>query len=97
MVLAPGCYVLSPGKDDDVIAYCLDQTLPAPASGAILSDAPASFGDTVVRLRLLQSSGADILDKAGMGAIERSAPFRPLPPDILGDKVELVVAVHMAP
>ena len=51
----------------------------------------------LLRLRLLQSSGADILDKAGMGAIERSAPFRPLPPDIIGDEVELVVAVHMAP
>ena len=51
----------------------------------------------LLRLRLLQSSGAEILDKAGMGAIERSAPFRPLPPDIIGDKVELVVAVHMAP
>lgn len=50
MVLAPGCYALSPGKDDDVVAYCLDQTLPAPASGAILSDAPASFGDTVVKV-----------------------------------------------
>lgn len=41
---------MSPGKDDDVIAYCLDQTLPAPASGSILSDAPASFGDTVVKV-----------------------------------------------
>lgn len=51
----------------------------------------------LLRLRLLQSSGADILDKAGKGAIERSAPFGPLPPDIVGDKVELVVAVHMAP
>lgn len=51
----------------------------------------------LLRLHLLQSSGAEILDKAGMGAIERSAPFRPLPPDIIGDKVELVVAVHMAP
>ncbi len=50
MVLAPGCYALSPGIDDDVIAYCLDQTLPAPASGAMLSDAPASFGDTVVKV-----------------------------------------------
>lgn len=49
-MLGPGCYALSPGKDDDVVAYCLDQTLPAPASGAILSDAPASFGDTVVKV-----------------------------------------------
>lgn len=51
----------------------------------------------LLRLRLLRSSGADILDKAGMAAIERSAPFQPLPPDIIGDKVEVVVAVHLAP
>ena len=51
----------------------------------------------LLRLRLLRSSGADVLDKAGMAAIERSAPFQPLPPDIIGDKVEVVVAVHLAP
>lgn len=50
MVLAPGCYVLAPGKDDDIVAYCLDQTLPAPASGSILSNAPASYGNAVVKV-----------------------------------------------
>jgi len=45
------------------------------------------------RVRLLRSSGSDILDKAGIEMIERSAPFHPLPPELFGEVVDLVVTV----
>ncbi|HUI17195.1 MAG TPA: TonB family protein [Alphaproteobacteria bacterium] len=51
----------------------------------------------LMRVRLLHSSGADILDKAGIETIERSAPFQPLPPEIIGEVVDLVVTLHLAP
>jgi len=51
----------------------------------------------LLRVRLLRSSGTDVLDKAGVEMIERSAPFRPLPPDIIGEVVDLVVTLHLAP
>jgi hypothetical protein len=50
MVIAPGCYVLAPGKSFDVDAYCLDEARQAPASGALLAKAPDALGDTVVKL-----------------------------------------------
>jgi len=49
MVIAPGCYALAPGKSLEVPAYCLDQSMAPPASGAILSNAPAPFGATLVK------------------------------------------------
>ena len=51
----------------------------------------------LMRVRLLHSSGADILDKAGIEMIERSAPFQPLPPEIIGEVVDLVVTLRLAP
>jgi len=48
----------------------------------------------LIRVRLLRSSGADILDKAGIEMIERSAPFHPLPPEIIGEVYDLVVILH---
>jgi protein TonB len=52
---------------------------------------------SLLRVRVLRSSGADLLDKAGVEAIERSAPFKPLPPDVMGEVVDLVVTLHMGP
>ena len=51
----------------------------------------------LLRLRLLQSSGADMLDEAGMDMIRRSAPFRPPPSSHKGDEVKLVVVLHIGP
>jgi hypothetical protein len=50
MLLAPGCYAIAPGGHYDVAAYCLDQALAAPASGALLSYAPQRYGSAAVRL-----------------------------------------------
>jgi hypothetical protein len=50
MLLATGCYSLEPGGENSVIAYCLDQTLPAPAPGVVLTEAPPSFGTTAIRV-----------------------------------------------
>jgi protein TonB len=51
----------------------------------------------LLRLRLLQSSGADLLDKAGMQMIQHSAPFQPPPLDLKGNEVKLVVMLHIGP
>jgi len=52
IVLAPGCYVLSPGGTYDVSAYCLDESMQAPAAGTILASAPESLslGQTVIKI-----------------------------------------------
>ena len=49
MVIAPGCYDLAPGKSLDVPAYCLDQAMAPPPAGAILPNAPRSFGAALVK------------------------------------------------
>jgi hypothetical protein len=48
MIIPPGCYSLAPGDHYDVSAYCIDQSFAAPASGAVLGYAPASFGEAAV-------------------------------------------------
>ncbi|MFZ0693292.1 MAG: hypothetical protein WAN51_03945 [Alphaproteobacteria bacterium] len=50
MVVAPGCYVLSPGKFYDVSAYCLDQSRAAPAFGSILSYVPADLDNAAIKV-----------------------------------------------
>jgi hypothetical protein len=49
IVLAPGCYVLAPGGTYDVSAYCLDESMQAPAPGTVLASAPDSLGQTVIK------------------------------------------------
>jgi hypothetical protein len=49
LVLAPGCYVLAPGGFYDVSAYCLDQSLQAPAPGTTLTGVPEALGQTVIK------------------------------------------------
>ena len=51
----------------------------------------------LMRVTLLHSSGADILDKTGIEMIERSAPFAPLPPEFVGEQLKLVLTLHLAP
>lgn len=51
----------------------------------------------LLQVRLLRSSGARILDQAGLEAIELSAPLRPLPPDIAGDTVGMVLVLYIGP
>jgi periplasmic protein TonB len=49
----------------------------------------------LLQLRLLRSSGADILDRAGRDAVELSAPFDPPPADVVGDQVGLELTLPM--
>ena len=49
LVLAPGCYVLTPGGSYDVSAYCLDESMQAPAPGTVLASAPDQLGQTVIK------------------------------------------------
>ncbi len=46
-------------------------------------------------LRLLHSSGADVLDRAGRDAVELSAPFDPPPADVPGDQISLELTLPM--
>jgi len=49
IVLAPGCYTIAPGGTYDVSAYCLDETMEAPAPGTSLASVPATLGQTVIK------------------------------------------------
>lgn len=49
LVLAPGCYVVAPGGTYDVSAYCLDESMPAPAPGTVLASGPDTLGQTVIK------------------------------------------------
>ncbi|HYB11008.1 MAG TPA: TonB family protein [Alphaproteobacteria bacterium] len=48
-------------------------------------------------LRLVQSSGSTALDRAGMDAIQNTAPFRPLPVNIQGETVGIEAVLAMSP
>ena len=99
--------VLGKGNGDSFLNTMVDEILrnrfyPAAARSAGLSGT-AQYAmllnrqGRLMRLRLLRSSGSDILDKAGIEMIERSAPFHPLPPEIIGEVVDLIVTLHIAP
>jgi hypothetical protein len=49
MVMAPGCFVLSPRGFEDVSAYCLDQAREPPRWGAILSNVSTSLDHAVIK------------------------------------------------
>jgi protein TonB len=51
----------------------------------------------LVRARLVQSTGDDLLDQAGLDAIELTAPFEPLPADVPGAQVALVFTIFIEP
>lgn len=48
-------------------------------------------------LRLVSSAGNEILDQAGLESIRRSAPFRPVPDDVTGDRIGLLFTLYMDP
>ncbi len=48
-------------------------------------------------VRLARSSGSDILDRAGRQAVELSAPFEPVPAEVSGDKIGLLLTLYIGP
>jgi protein TonB len=44
--------------------------------------------------RLVRSSGANALDEEALGLLRRSQPFPPVPPEILGDRVNLILPLR---
>jgi TonB family protein len=51
----------------------------------------------LLELRLVKSSGSTALDRAGMDAIQNTAPFRPLPRRILGSSIRIEAQLYIAP
>lgn len=51
----------------------------------------------LIGLQLIQSAGSSVLDAAGLDTIRRAAPFGPVPPDVIGDRVGLIFTLHIAP
>ena len=48
-------------------------------------------------LRLLHSTGADMLDRAGRDAVELAAPFGPPPADVIGDQIGMELTLYIGP
>ena len=48
----------------------------------------------VLDARIEESAGYPLLDRATLDMIERAAPLPPLPDDIPGDRLEIIVPVH---
>jgi outer membrane biosynthesis protein TonB len=42
----------------------------------------------------VRSSGASALDEEALGLLRRSQPFPPVPPEILGDRVNLILSLR---
>ncbi|MFI4985808.1 MAG: energy transducer TonB [Alphaproteobacteria bacterium] len=51
----------------------------------------------LLQARIVRSSGADDLDRAGLEAVELSAPFGPPPPDVIGDQIGLLLTLYIGP
>ena len=51
----------------------------------------------LLHVRLLHSSGADMLDRAGRDAVELGAPFGPPPVDVPGDHIGLELTLYIGP
>jgi len=48
-------------------------------------------------VRLLQSTGSDILDRVGLQTIWQVAPFGPPPSDLAGERIGMLLTVNMEP
>jgi hypothetical protein len=93
IVLAPGCYVLTPGGTYDVSAYCLDEETPAPAPGTVLSSAPESLGRTVIKSGNLATSLQTAMQRGmisleGLGGVDY---FHIRVRNLTGDRIEICV------
>lgn len=52
---------------------------------------------TLLRIRLVNSTGSPELDSAGLDAIEKSVPFEPIPARIPGDNVIINIRLNISP
>ena len=50
--------------------------------GTLILHVAVRADGSVERIRVLRSSGFDVLDQAAVSIVELAAPFAPLPPDI---------------
>jgi protein TonB len=48
-------------------------------------------------VHLLQSTGSDILDRAGIETIREAAPFDPPPPDLTGERIGMLLTLNLEP
>ena len=51
----------------------------------------------VLLVRLLHSSGVEVLDQAGKSAVELSGPFGAPPPEVIGDQINLTLTLYIGP
>lgn len=51
----------------------------------------------LVALELFQSSGSDLLDRAGEKALRDTLPFPPVPADYRGDLIEIIMGIYIGP
>jgi protein TonB len=52
---------------------------------------------SLLYVRLLRSSGAEVLDQAGRSAVELSQPFGAPPAEIIGDQIGLTLTLYIGP
>jgi len=82
---------------DDIVSNIIYPAAARGAVGVAKYTMIVSRKGYLLQLRLLQSSGSAALDRAGMDAIQNTAPFRPLPANVIGDSVEIVGTLYIAP
>ena len=83
---------------DDIVSNIIYPAAAARgAAGTAKYEMTVSRKGYLLQLRLLQSSGSTALDRAGMDAIQNTAPFRPLPANVIGNSVEIVGTLYIAP
>ncbi|HKO08040.1 MAG TPA: ABC transporter substrate-binding protein [Alphaproteobacteria bacterium] len=51
----------------------------------------------MLKLAIVQSTGSPDLDRAGMDAVQKSAPFDPPPAKIIGDRIGLQLTLYIGP
>ena len=66
-------------------------------SGVATYEIAINRNGELLDVRLAKSSGYDILDNAGLQTIRMSAPFDPVPDDIPGSRIGLVLRLSMGP
>src|SRR5205085_9069411 len=51
----------------------------------------------LLAMRLVQSSGSELLDRAAAKVIRDTLPFPPAPPDYPGDPITITMAIYVGP